>query len=152
MVTTHGHDVTMLRLETEVLDVQPAVIATVRKEDLFGLRVDLAGWPQPSLTRSFNIKEKANIKIISDDVCVQKLLVFNRRPNFQDNLFCTFTDPYVLMSNVNSGGPVLHDNKIIGVNKKTYPATEPEVDPRKVNIHFNLGYYLGFIHDIISKC
>jgi hypothetical protein len=45
------------------------------------------------------------------------------------------------------GGPLIYRNKIIGINKGTFPFTNANFHPDKVNIHVDVDYYRSFITD-----
>jgi hypothetical protein len=71
------------------------------KNDLFGLRVAIAGWGVKRNGDVPNILETVDLNILLDEDCQNRILKLHGQTiNIHSNCFCTAAEPYALLSQV----------------------------------------------------
>ncbi|XP_011495583.1 PREDICTED: uncharacterized protein LOC105360387 [Ceratosolen solmsi marchali] len=128
----------------------PVTISYIPNNELVNEQVTLAGWGI-SRRRVVTPNMQTSITtVISNSECADKIYETTRQTVIiHHGLFCTYGVPYTLIQNGDIGGPVFHNNKIVGINKQIIPNTENNPS-RIVNVHTAINYYRPFITEIIS--
>ncbi|XP_011495579.1 PREDICTED: uncharacterized protein LOC105360384 [Ceratosolen solmsi marchali] len=147
------NDISVTKLIYEVQgNVEPALLSSVPYDDLVHEEVDLAGWGV-NFRRAVSLNMlTAKTRILSIRECenhIQHLV--DRIIGIHERHFCTFHDPFVLMLRGDFGGPVLHNHKIIGVNKNVLPDLGKDYNQFKVNIHTSINYYRVFLTAVTNE-
>ncbi|XP_011495239.1 PREDICTED: chymotrypsin-2-like [Ceratosolen solmsi marchali] len=146
------NDIAIIKLTEPIqANFQPSELSFVPYHELVNEQVTLAGWGI-SRRRVVTPNMQTSItKIISNPECEDRITQLNRRRVIiHHGLFCTYGVPYTLIQNGDIGGPVFHNNKIVGINKHTLPFTSSEFHPNKVCVHSSINYYRPFIMEVIS--
>ncbi|XP_011498310.1 PREDICTED: chymotrypsin-2-like [Ceratosolen solmsi marchali] len=146
------NDIAMIKLIVAVPDECPTVtLATFSEnEDLYGLWTVTAGWGQIKNDILPIILHKAIVKIITNENCenIIKALAGEECPVPEELYICTKNLPYTHLGEGDSGGPLLYENNLVGINKALCP--DIDFSTYQVNAHLSIHYYRTFIASTIT--
>ncbi|XP_011495229.1 PREDICTED: chymotrypsin-2-like isoform X2 [Ceratosolen solmsi marchali] len=147
------NDIAIIKLATEVPGyIHPVLLSTKPSIELYGLRVVTAGWGENRNGDINNFLEAVIVNVIPHRECENKIFrATGERISIGKNLLCTVANPYALLCRGDSGGPLLDNGKLIGINKGVCLYPEFRFHPDKINIHMSINHYKDFIVDVIQN-
>ncbi|XP_011495251.1 PREDICTED: chymotrypsin-2-like [Ceratosolen solmsi marchali] len=147
------NDIAVIRLSRNVSDdIRPGILTTPSNTDLVNLDVWLAGWGKKENGQNPIIMDVVQVQVISKAECENRVgTLRGQQVTFEDNMFCTATNPFALVHQGDSGGPVIYNNMIVGITKGTCPFPDVYIHPEKINVHFGIANYISFIMSIIRE-
>ncbi|XP_011495203.1 PREDICTED: uncharacterized protein LOC105360105 isoform X2 [Ceratosolen solmsi marchali] len=96
------------------------------------------------------ILRTASLPILSNVMCINKLSNVVGAYIYLDNKYlCTYNNPYTLLHDGDSGGPLLHNGNIVGVSIAVCPNIQNINNSDQVNIHLSFYHYYSFINSLI---
>ncbi|KAJ8673041.1 hypothetical protein QAD02_004302 [Eretmocerus hayati] len=148
------NDIAVVTLSEKVNDapVKPATISIKKNEHLFGLSFQTAGWSESHGGQVGRFMQVANLNILNARKCIE---IFKRLTGLIPSIFtaylCTRTEPSIILSCGDSGGPVFYKDyfnnyKIVGINSGL---CAENMAPDPLNIHVSIEYYRNFINDVM---
>ncbi|XP_011501473.1 PREDICTED: trypsin iota-like [Ceratosolen solmsi marchali] len=145
-------DIAVMRLSEKIpANIKPVGLLTLSKSNLFGLNVTTAGWGLSNTGSLNNVMEKVTLKILTDNEVNDRVLDVLGHELFVDpEIICSASEPFALLQFGDSGGPLLYNDMIIGVNIGTAPLPTQPTHPKKINIHFNINHYRIFILHVMN--
>ncbi|XP_011495592.1 PREDICTED: chymotrypsin-2-like [Ceratosolen solmsi marchali] len=150
-----SNDIAIIRLTESVerLSIVPIPLTTITNNaEFYGLNVTIVGWGISNTGQTASLLQMITVNILSNARCGERVSNLERRTiSFHDRLFCTASEPYGLMHRGDSGGPLIYMGTLIAINKGNCPFTQIVIHPEKVNIHFGINYYRGYIEDVINN-
>ncbi|XP_011501344.1 PREDICTED: uncharacterized protein LOC105364997 [Ceratosolen solmsi marchali] len=147
-------DVIIMKLGMNVPDnIIIHSLASVPKENSYGLEIVAAGWGNTIHKVTPQILHTAKMQVISNEDCAIRLAsLLGILVNLPEKFMCSIAEPYVLMHSGDSGCPIFFNEEIIAIHKTTIPfPDQPTVPSSKINVHSTIDYYRDFILDIINS-
>ncbi|XP_011500640.1 PREDICTED: chymotrypsin BII-like [Ceratosolen solmsi marchali] len=147
------NDINLIRLTDAIPDVIPlASILYVSNKNVIGANVISVGWGQLSNGSYPKILQIIDLKILPTDICENKISALHGERLYVDkNILCTNNDPFALLMHGDSGGPLIYNNAVIGINLGTCPLPQDLFNPDKVNLHTNILYYRQYLTDVVNN-
>ncbi|XP_011495561.1 PREDICTED: trypsin iota-like [Ceratosolen solmsi marchali] len=144
------NDIAVIRLNTKVLEtIRLAILSTLSTYDLYGLKVETAGWGKSNNDRSPRIMETVALRVLRIPECEHKIeKLRGQRIHIPTRVLCTVGEPYALLNHGDSGGPLLYNDTVIGINMSTCPKLRQQIHRGQVNLHVYINYYRDYIIDV----
>ncbi|XP_011495322.1 PREDICTED: chymotrypsin-2-like [Ceratosolen solmsi marchali] len=147
--TFNHNDIAILRLAHEVHDVTPATISRTITYGLYDLEVVALGWGKFSNGEINPKMNAANLKIITNFACENKVeSMLGIKDTVSLRFVCSIAEPEVLLQRSDAGGPLVYNDEIIGINLSACPDPEKQPCTSAVNIHLVIEYYNYFISSV----
>ncbi|XP_011493881.1 PREDICTED: trypsin-like [Ceratosolen solmsi marchali] len=150
----YDNDIVVIRLLEEVRGETNARIAMLSYSflPLRGTNVEIVGWGILNNRNMSDVLQIAATEILANDACGDRVTALDGdRVTFDSRYICTYTEPCILLQFGDSGGPLIHNNEVVGINIGTCPVLDVVIHPAKVNIHLATRYYKRFIQDIVYE-
>ncbi|XP_011493786.1 PREDICTED: chymotrypsin-2-like [Ceratosolen solmsi marchali] len=131
-------------------NVPTAMLGNAPNSVFYGMNVQVAGWGKLLNNTIPRKLHTVTLTVMTKDECENRIRDFSGITlNVHERQFCTFAEPYALLNQGDSGGPVLLFDNIIGVNYGLIPDIDNNTHPEQVNIHLTTRYYLPFIRGVM---
>ncbi|XP_011495564.1 PREDICTED: thrombin-like enzyme 2 [Ceratosolen solmsi marchali] len=147
-----SNDIANIRLRRPVHQtLVPIPISNLTNVQLYGQYVDIAAWSIDS-EDLFPVKlMTVTLNVLSLNECMDRIEVLHgERVSIEERHLCSFANPYAVMSFGNSGAPIIHLGKVVGIHKATIPFVNEPYNPHKLNIHASIDFYRDFIVTVIA--
>ncbi|KAJ8687699.1 hypothetical protein QAD02_023493 [Eretmocerus hayati] len=153
------NDIAIIKLTRDVDETDNVKLASIseeKKDQMYLKTLRLTGWAD-TVTKPTKddqpILQTTAVKVMTNEKC--ELMNYKRNVTMsayiQKVVLCTYADPYTVLDNVDVGGPLLHDERVVGVNVgKDIISLAHHDEETTVNMHMSTDYYRDFIHDVIS--
>ncbi|XP_011500639.1 PREDICTED: trypsin theta-like [Ceratosolen solmsi marchali] len=131
------NDIGILNLLEHVPDsLQPAHIAICTITSLYGAEVQVSGWGYIRNRESPNILQTATVTATKKEICeLRASRIAGQNLVMDERTICSISNPYVLLTNGDSGGPLLHMNLIVGVNHGVSPLLSNDFNSEEILWH-----------------
>ncbi|XP_011505953.1 PREDICTED: chymotrypsin-2-like [Ceratosolen solmsi marchali] len=147
------NDIAIVKLSENVPGhIKLASIATTFDKSMFESDIQIVGWGKTNNGKIPRKLQAAIVNLVPLRVCKNTIFRLSgvKRPIHKKRL-CSATQPYTIMDNGDSGGPLLFNDIVIGVNNGVWPELNSTFHPEQVNFHSSTFFYKDFILDVIEK-
>ncbi|XP_011501471.1 PREDICTED: trypsin-like [Ceratosolen solmsi marchali] len=153
VVDTDKHEIAIIRLSREVnSQIKPAVISFLSHSEYVGKVAELAGWGISNDNEMPTTMETVKVEVLSNAECETRSERLGApKCRFPARYLFTAANPYAQLSSGDSGGPLLLNKQLIGVNHGTCLIPEQIFHSEKINLHFGVMYYQHFITNILTE-
>ncbi|XP_011493785.1 PREDICTED: uncharacterized protein LOC105359008 [Ceratosolen solmsi marchali] len=133
-------------------NVPTAMLGNAPNSIFYGMNVQVAGWGKLSDNMIPRILHTVTLTLISKDECENRIRDFSGITlNVYEKQFCTFAEPYGLLNNGDSGGPVLLFDNIIGVNNGLMPDIDNKSHPEQLKTIYPLDSGYNFANAMVGS-